>query len=272
MGFVSEWVRYGEQGQYVGYAAKPVQPESGLPAVMVLQEIFGVDEHIQDVTDRLARAGYTAFAPDLFSRNDIRPSHFTTERIEAAKVFMDQLPPPGWRDENARNTVLSSYPQEQQNLLTETIEAMFAATSPARHLEQILETSRFLQEQYASSRGAKVAALGFCMGGALSGYGAVHDPRLSCAVVYYGNPPEAESIPAIPCPVIGFYGQLDTRITEQIPAFADLMKENGKSFEYHVYDETPHAFFNDTRKSYRIQASRDAFSRTLNFLNLHLGS
>lgn len=272
MGFVSEWVKYGDQGEYVGYSAKPVQPASGLPAVMVLQEIFGVDEHIQDVTNRLARAGYAAFAPDLFSRRGERPTHLTAERIEAAKWFMDQLPSPGWRDMDVRNAALSVYTQEQQNRIVETIEGMFAATAPAQHLEQMLTTSRFVQEQYASTMGAKLASLGFCMGGALSGYCAVHDPRLSCAVVYYGNPPAAETVASVQCPVKGFYGQLDTGITEKVPAFAEAMRKHGKSFEYHVYDETPHAFFNDTRKSYRIQAARDAFSRSLDFLNRHLGS
>ncbi|SDJ30428.1 dienelactone hydrolase family protein [Paenibacillus naphthalenovorans] len=272
MGFVSEWVQYGERREYTGYAAKPVQPASGLPAVLVLQEIFGVDEHIQDVADRLARAGYAAFAPDLFSRNGQRPAHLTPERIEAAKSFMEQLPSPGWRDIHVRNQALSVYPQEQQNHIMETIEGMFAATAPAQHLEQMLATSRFVQEQYAATKGAKFAALGFCMGGALSGYFAVHEPRLSCAVVFYGNPPAIETVASVQCPVIGFYGQLDTAITEKIPAFAEAMKKHGKSFEYHVYDETPHAFFNDTRKSYRIKASRDAYSRSLDFLNRHLGS
>lgn len=272
MGFVSEWVRYGVQGEYAGYVAKPVQPVSGLPAVMVLQEIFGVDEHIQDITNRLARAGYAAFAPDLFSRDGKRPSHLTAERIEAAKRFMDQLPSPGLRDIQVRNQALSVYPLEQQNQIMETIEGMFAATAPAQHLEQMLSTSRFMQEQYASTKGAKLAALGFCMGGALSGYCAVHEPRLSCAVVFYGHPPATETVASVQCPVIGFYGQLDTGITEKIPAFAEAMRKHGKSFEYHVYEETPHAFFNDTRKSYRIQAARDSFSRSLDFLNRHLGS
>lgn len=272
VGFMSEWVQYGDQGEYIGYVAKPVQPEAGLPAVIVLQEIFGVDEHIQDVTGRLAKAGYTAFAPDLFSRHGKRPEQLTAERIEEAKRFMDQLPPPGWRDLTVRNEGLSVYPEKQKARIVTTIESMFAATAPAQHLEQILASTRFLQEQYPASKGAKIAALGFCMGGALSGYSAGHDSRLSCAVVYYGNPPKAETAASIHCPVIGFYGQLDTGITGQVPAFAEVMQETGKSFEYHVYDETPHAFFNDTRKSYRIQASRDAFARTLEFLNKHLGS
>ncbi|MCL6549371.1 MAG: dienelactone hydrolase family protein, partial [Alicyclobacillus sp.] len=74
----------------------------------------------------------------------------------------------------------------------------------------------------------------------------------------------------IRCPVMGFYGSLDKRITDQVPAFAQAMENAGKTFSYQVYEGAHHAFFNDTRASYNPTASRDAFARVLTFFNEQL--
>lgn len=74
MAIKSEWVRYGDQ---VGYLAVPELAATPLPSIVVIQEIVGVDEHIEDVTRRVAAAGYVALAPDLFSVNGERPPALT---------------------------------------------------------------------------------------------------------------------------------------------------------------------------------------------------
>jgi dienelactone hydrolase len=56
------------------------------------------------------------------------------------------------------------------------------------------------------------------------------------------------------------------RITDHVPAFAEAMRAAGKRYEPTVYDDAPHAFFNDTRPSYRADAARDAWARLLGFL------
>jgi len=66
------------------YLARP-RPASGpLPAVVVIQEVWGVDGHIEDVTERLAAAGYMALAVDLYSAGGGRPAALTVERVDAA--------------------------------------------------------------------------------------------------------------------------------------------------------------------------------------------
>ena len=62
----TDWVQYDDQR---GYLAWPERATAPLPAVLVIQEVWGVDAHIQDVTRRLASAGYAAFAPDLYEVN-----------------------------------------------------------------------------------------------------------------------------------------------------------------------------------------------------------
>jgi carboxymethylenebutenolidase len=111
--------------------------------------------------------------------------------------------------------------------------------------------------------GRKVAAVGFCMGGGLAGMLAARDPQLGAAVIYYGQPPSAEAIARITCPVLGLFGRDDERLVTQLPAFEQAMKQADKPYELHVYPGAPHAFFNDTRGSYRAGASRDAWARTL---------
>jgi carboxymethylenebutenolidase len=103
------------------------------------------------------------------------------------------------------------------------------------------------------------------MGGGLSGLLAGNDPELAGAVVFYGMPPSEAVVAKVACPVLGFYGESDKRITDRVPGFVDVMGKHHKSFEHHLYPDTPHAFFNDGRPSYRAVASRDAFVRTVAF-------
>ena len=74
MAIKSEWIRYGEGS---GYFAWPEKATGPVPGVVVIQEIGGVNEHIEDVTRRIAAAGYAALAPDLFAVDGKRPPALT---------------------------------------------------------------------------------------------------------------------------------------------------------------------------------------------------
>jgi len=76
---------------------------------------------------------------------------------------------------------------------------------------------------------------------------------------------------ALSCPLLGFYGGDDHRITDAVPTMAKTIEEIGGSFEHHIYPGAPHAFFNDTRPSFRVDAARDAWARLLGFFAEHLG-
>jgi carboxymethylenebutenolidase len=267
MQLATEWIRYGEQGEYRGYAARPASVNGPLPAVIVLQEIWGVDEHIQDVTRRFAEAGYAAFAPDLFAEGGVAEGPLTQERIEAAKQFLNTIPSAHWRDKEQRTSALALLPQERREAIDETLERLFdlGGRFPA-FVRQAAVTASWLRDKYEHTAGQHVASVGFCLGGALSAALAANDRKLRGAVIFYGNAPSEDLIPAIQCPLLGLYGELDQRITDQVPAFAHALKGAGKSFEYHIYEGAQHAFFNDTRPTYHVDAARDAFVRTLDFL------
>jgi carboxymethylenebutenolidase len=97
---------------------------------------------------------------------------------------------------------------------------------------------------------------------------------LAASVIYYGeNPTNLEEVKNITAPVLGHYGGADERITSGVPQLEAAMKKYGKSFEYKIYAGAPHAFNSDTSpQSYRPEAAKEAWSRTLEFFKKHLES
>ncbi len=163
-------------------------------------------------------------------------------------------------------------PEPERAGLTETANTLFAGISSGslnvdQYLGSILAASHFLRKEFQPTRGEKVFALGFCMGGSLSGLLACHDPELSGAAIFYGNAPAPELLSNIQCPVVGFYGSLDKRLADGVPAFTEAMQKAGKHFESHIYPGVQHAFFNDTRPSYDVAAARQAFASVLKFFS-----
>lgn len=265
MSLHTEWMRYGKDEEYLGYLAKPSRARGALPVVLVIQEIWGADEHIQDVANRFAKAGYVAFSPDLYAKGGERSSELQPQRVEAVKGFLNTLAPTAWGNSDEREAALAKLPGDEGRKVGETFRTLFGGLNLDLYVPQLLETTRFLREECAHSKGQPVVSVGFCMGGGLSARLACADEQLKGAAIFYGHAPSTEQIARVSCPVRGFYGSLDTGITSVVPDFAARMKEAGKDFEYVVYEDAHHAFFNDTRESYHADASRDAFARVLSF-------
>jgi carboxymethylenebutenolidase len=272
MGLHTEWISYGDNGTYTGYLARPERVSEPLPSVIVIQEIWGVETHIREVAERFAGAGYTVIAPDLFAVDGVRPEHVSDKRVHAVKNFLDSLPPSAWGNAELREEALSKLQEEERSQLSATLQGVFSVGQhiPA-YLNHLKAASSFLRHEYPQSKGRKVGSVGFCLGGMLSLGLATVDPELAASVIFYGRNLPEEQLPGIQCPVLGFYGGTDHGITDGVPAFAEMMKKQGKNFEPHIYEDAPHAFFNDSRSSYRPEASRDAFARTIGFFNKQLG-
>ncbi len=263
MSILTENIRFGRHSGYLAWPERAVLP---LPAVLVLQEAWGLDAHIEDVTRRFAAAGYAAFAPDLYADDGVRPAPLVRERMTEMLAFLNAQASNLFADKAARAAALASLPQPQRLRLAESFDAISANLGKPRFLDQTLAAARWLRETSPTSCGQPLASVGFCMGGANSALLACEYPELSAAVVFYGAPPPAEKVAGIRCSLLGLYGALDARINASLPAFTSTMKKLGKSFEAKVYDGAQHAFFNDGRPSYNAAASRDAFARTLAFL------
>ncbi len=120
--------------------------------------------------------------------------------------------------------------------------------------------------------GGKLAAMGFCMGGALTVAAAVHVPNLSAGVCFYGIPPREFADPAkIRVPFQGHFANMDDWCTPAaVDALDAAMRASGATPELHRYDAA-HGFFNERRgEVYDAACAGLAWERTLAFLARHL--
>jgi len=262
MAIESEWVRYGDQ---LGYLALPEHAATPLPGVVVIHDLLGLNDHVEDVTRRIAAAGYAALAPDLFASGDGRPAPLMQERIQEAMTFLSRLSGAARSDRAAREAELAKLHEPERLRIGEIIGQLFAFATPSRWeglVGALRKAVRYLRWERPETLAQKVA----CMGEELSILLACGEPELSGAAVFYASAPPAAKLVEIRCPLIAFYGANDTHASACIPGFAETMREAGKSFEYHIYEGAGRGFFCDTKPNYYdVRASRDAFARLLTF-------
>jgi carboxymethylenebutenolidase len=270
MAIKGKWIDYGDQ---IGYFAAPEKATEPLPAIIVIQEAFGVNGHIEDLTRRFAAAGYAVLAPDLFAVDGKRPAPLTPERIEKAMKFVRQQSPAVWGNPAAREEALARLPQPDGAEIGETFGIIFGGVNRlAGYVPRLKQAVDHLRNEQGETKGQKVACVGFCMGGGLSALLACEEPEIAGAAVFYGSAPPLDKVPSIRCPVIGFYGANDQRVNSGIPAFEDAMRNAGKSYEHFIYEGANHAFFNDDGNGYNVRAVRDSFVRLLMFFQKTLSS
>jgi carboxymethylenebutenolidase len=205
--------------------------------------------------------------PDLYAHGGTRPPELAADRIDAFKRFTDSLPP---GDPTARERVLADMPDTEREWIEQSRRAVQAAMeSPGRFVHDLRGAVAHLRDHPDCN--GQIGTVGFCLGGGLGGLLACDDGDVRATAVFYGPPPPAERAGEISSPVLGLYGGKDHAITDAVPAFAEAMAAAGRPFDHRVYPGAPHAFFNDTRPSYRVRASRDAWARTLGFFAEQLG-
>ena len=219
-----------DMGAYVA------RPETGkAPALIVLQEAFGVNDHIKDVTRRLAQQGYVAIAPELFHRT--APVGFTA----------------GYGD----FALLGDH---------------FYAVTAESITEDMLAVHEWLLGDRQVDPG-HIGAIGFCLGGRAS-YIANAKLPLKAAVSYYGGGIVPNLLPLAAeqhGPILFAWGGLDKHLTlEQRTAVTTAMTEANKPYIAAVFSDAEHAFFCDARPAYNANAARQAWALTLSFLATHL--
>jgi carboxymethylenebutenolidase len=211
-----------------GYLSKPLK-KGKYPAIIVIHENRGLNEHTRGVARRFAESGYVALATDALSREGGTASFETPEKVREAFGKLD---------------------------MTEVMSDLNASLD-------FLNSHRNVKKD-------KLASIGFCWGGARSFLLAAEPNKLKAAVVFYGTAPTNEQLAQVHCPVLGIYGETDTRITSKVPEVEAEMKRLKKSYEYKIYPGAGHAFFNDTGDRYHAEAAQDAWGRTLVFLKKNL--
>ena len=118
----------------------------------------------------------------------------------------------------------------------------------------------------------QVASLGWCFGGGQSLQLSLSEADLNATVIYYGTlATDEETLQRIDAPVLGVFGSEDQVVSiESVREFNRTLGELGVEREIYVYEGAGHAFANPSGESFRPDATRDAWSKTLDFLNRSL--
>ena len=227
---------YDQANGYLVYPSTPNENKSEnsngtLPAVVMIHENKGLNDHIKNMANLLARNGYVVLAVDLFK------GEVTTDRN--------------------RSSELTQYVRDNQNIATANLQSAvkYLASLPNVNAE-------------------KIASLGWCFGGGQSLQLALnsHDHPLSATIIYYGRlMTDNATLSAIKWPVLGIFGDQDSSIpVDTVKAFESALNSNGISNEIYIFKGVGHAFANPSGDNYAPTETKDAWDKTLSFLNKHL--
>ncbi|MFL5562792.1 MAG: dienelactone hydrolase family protein [Gemmatimonadaceae bacterium] len=203
-------------------------------AIIVMQEAFGVNSHIRDVTSRFAREGFVAVAPELF--------HRTGTGVEGRYDDFPGMAP--------------HFKALTNDGIVADAKAAFAWLSSQRDVDM-----------------KRVAATGYCLGGRAS-FLANSALPLAAGVSYYagGMPGVLDRVGALHGPQTFFWGGRDTHITDdQKRAVVDAFRAAKKTFTNIEFSQADHGFFCDQRSAYEPNAAREAWALTLAFLDDYTG-
>lgn len=198
-----EWVTVKHDGRSVETFVVYPESKDKRPVVLVIHEIFGMTDWVQDLADQVAAAGYIAVAPDLLSG----------------------MAPNGGRSPD--------FPQGQA---TEAVSKL----NPDQVTADLDAAAEYGVKLPASN--GKLFVAGFCWGGSQTFRFATNRGDLAAAFVFYGGPPDKEAMARIKSPVHGFYAGNDARIDATLPDTREQMKAAGKMFDPVVYDGAGHGF------------------------------
>ncbi len=226
-------------GKIPGYRAMP-DKAGRHPTIIVMQEIFGVHEHIQDVCRRLAKLGYYAIAPELFTRQgDV------SKMTDIGTILKD---------------VVSKVPDAQ---LMSDIDATVAFAKASKRANT-----------------ARLGTIGFCWGGRTVWLYAAHNPSVKVGVSYYGllEGMKSEIKPNDPIdigttlkvPVLGMYAELDTYITAaSVSKMEKQLVQSGSGSQIIVFPAVDHGFNADYRPTYDRAAATYGWKLALDWFKDH---
>jgi carboxymethylenebutenolidase len=224
------------------YFARPLGP-GPFPGVVVIHHMPGYDRSTKEIVRRFASMGFDAICPNLY-----------------------------WRDA----------PDAAPDDAAATARAN-GGVPDSRLLADVGGAAAYLRSLPSSN--GKVGTIGYCSGGrqsVLAGCNLAIDAVVDCYGAYVtGTPPEGwpvkvtnlvDQLPRLAGPLLGLFGNEDSYPSPaQVDELEQILKDNGKTYEIHRYDEAGHAFFSPDRPSYRVAAANDGWERIEAFYTSHLG-
>jgi carboxymethylenebutenolidase len=228
-----------QDGEIPAYRAMPAKG-GPFPLILVVQEIFGVHEHIKDICRRLAKDGYMAIAAELYAR-------------QGSVAGMTDI-------QEIIGKVVSKVPDAQ--------------------VMSDLDATAAYAKASGSADTARLGVTGFCWGGRVTWLYAEHNPAVKAGVAWYGRlvgdpspltPKQPiDLVGDLKAPVLGLYGAADTGIpVDTIEKMRSACQAAGKICEFVIYPDTPHAFNADYRPSYREGPAKDGWARMLAWFRSH---
>lgn len=160
-------------------------------------------------------------------------------------------------------TSLGGYPGDEEKA-TE----LFGKADRPKMTEDFVAAANWLKSRPEST--GKLGVVGFCFGGGIANTLATRLPDLTAAVPFYGAAPSDADVPKIRAALLAHYGELDTRLTVQWPAYDAALTANKVLHEGYIYPKAQHAFHNDTTPRYDEAAAKLAWQRTIDWFNKYL--
>lgn len=229
---------YDQANGYLVYPSASNENKSGnnngtLPAVVMIHENKGLNDHIKNMANLLARNGYVVLAVDLFK------GEVTTDRN--------------------RSSELTQYIRDNPDIATANLQ------SAVKYLASLPNVNA-----------DKIASLGWCFGGAQSLQLALNsqDHPLAATIIYYGRLiTDNATLAKIKWPVLGIFGDQDSSIpVDTVKAFESALNSNNIPNEIYIFKGVGHAFANPSGDNYAPTETKDAWDKTLSFLDKHLRS
>ncbi len=226
-------------GQIPAYRAMPTAG-GPFPVALVVQEIFGVHEHIKDVCRRFAKLGYLAIAPEMYARQG-----------DVAKIA------------------------DINEIITKVVSKV-----PDAQVMADLDATVTWAEKSGKGDVSKVGITGFCWGGRVVWLYAAHSARLKAGVAWYGRlvGQASDLTPKSPldlastlkAPVLGLYGGADSGIpNETVEQMQKALQAAKSPSQIILYPDTPHGFHADYRPSYRKDHAQDGWKRLQDWFKKH---
>jgi len=221
---------HGEGGTLYAYMVTPRGAAGPRPGVVVIHENRGLNDHIKDVTRRVAKAGYVALGIDLLSRQG----------------GTDRYPDPA------------------------DAAAAYGRTRPEERREDILSAVMTLRDQrYVIGDRIGVVGF-CAGGGNVFDLAVNTDKLAAAVVFYGTPPNPIDLVARLNCPLLGIFAELDRGINARLSILYQALYDQQKRHAIHVYENVRHAFHNDTGPAYDAGAACDAWGKALDFFNRHL--
>ena len=236
------WIDMSVNGHNMeGYLTEP-ETNGRHPAVVVIQEVWGVNSHIQSIADRFPSQGYVGLAPAMFHREGSMTMGLHEEMDTAIARMGRSVDTNIVADVKAAVDFLKSQPNVQPD---------------------------------------RIGIVGFCFGGRVAYLAACTVSDLKASVCYYGGrilaplgtegPSPLEQTANMTAPILGLFGEEDAN-----PTIADVatiqaeLEKHGKTYQFHMYPGAGHGFQCDARASYRREAAQDAWTKTMAWFDKYL--